>query len=148
MTSISNNLEYNNISERSTIENGDINDVVLTKKKGFFTSFEKIVQNSNNQTSTRPEDQRKNFKLEKRQIEIFLYSENTEQCNFLIKKRLYLKNLEALNNIPSKNFKIEGINNSFNILTDAYFRVLDMFVNVKKKKSLGRSGKKVNELAI
>lgn len=91
-------------------------------------------------------------KLEKRQIfrsiEIFLYSENTEQCNFLIKKRLYLKNLEALNNIPSKNFKIEGINNSFNILTDTYFCVLDMFVNVKKKKSLGRSGKKVNELEV
>ena len=116
----------------------DINDLMMLHKEGFFTSFRNILQNTNNQASVWLEDQRKHFKLEKRQFDrciemILLYLENTEQYNYFTKKRLYLKNFEALNNIPDNDGKIEAINNSFNLLTDDYHRILDKFTSVKKR---------------
>lgn len=116
----------------------DINDLMMLSKQGFFTSFENTLQNNNIQTSAWLEDQRKLFKLEKRQFDrcvemILLYLQNNKEYNYFVKKRLYQKNFEALNNIPDDDGKILAINNSFNLLTEDYHRILEKFSSVKNR---------------
>lgn len=116
----------------------DINDLMMLSEEKFFASLENKLQNNNLQISVWLEDQRTHFKLEKRQFErcvemILLYLQSDKEYNAFVKKRLYRKNFEALNDIPDNDGKIKAINNSFNLLTEDYHRILEKFSNFKRK---------------
>lgn len=107
----------------------DCNDLSMLKESGFFKALEQKVCNNDPIILEWLNEKREEFKLEKRQFErciemILLFMGKTDQYTFYVKRRLYLKNFEALHDIPSTEDKIAAIKNSFSSLTEDYERII------------------------
>lgn len=107
----------------------DLNDLDMLFKDGFFATLMDTIGIDNNIDSKWLQHKRKEYKLEKRQFErcvemTLLQSQKLEVYKTHVKRRLYQKNFEALNDIPTEAEKIKAINSSFESLTDDYKRIL------------------------
>lgn len=111
----------------------DLNDLNMLYRSGFFTALANKIDDEGIQNFNWLEEERNKFKLEKRQFErcvemILLHLQKQEAYNTVLKRRLYQKNFEALDDIPDEADKISAINSSFESLTTDYKRILDKCV--------------------
>lgn len=102
----------------------DRNDVQRLRKLGYDTT----LQEHSDLSDEFLESSRKSFKLEERQfnriVEMLLLLDNSSSFEWRVKKRLFIKNYDALDQTDPEKAK-EALQNSFVLVKDDYMRIIE-----------------------